>query len=143
METIGIFTSSRRSALKCPFTSQELEKILTQMLQAAKTAGYDLAPLHLHLIDDGSMASLNKREMGLMGPTNILSFPGGEGQLNELVLSIDAWRRESVLYGQDPEEYLILLLSHGMAHLAMLDHGPQHAELANSCAESAFHYWSE
>lgn len=135
---IKIFHSSPLVSLKCPYPRRKLENALSRMLLAAKNLGFDLKPLHLHLVSDGVMASLNKREMGLFGPTNILSFPGGPGQLNELVLSLDTWERESVLFGQNPEEYFILLLGHGMAHLAMLDHGPIHASLAEACARSAF-----
>lgn len=140
-ELVSIFHATPYTRAICPFYRSELEKMLSVMLGAAKTAAYDLAPLRLHLVNDYQMATLNKQAMGLKGPTNILSFPGGKGELNELVLSLDTWQRESVLYGQNPEEYFILLLSHGMGHLAMLDHGPNHSALAALCAESAMANW--
>ncbi len=73
------------------------------------------------------MKKLNKRFLGMEGPTNVLSFPGSDTDSREisghLVINIDAVRRESLLYGQDPELYLFSLMVHGMLHLAGHEHG--------------------
>lgn len=58
--------------------------------------------------------------------------PGDAGEpddapchLGWLVLSLDTWRRECLLYGQEPVEHALRLLAHGLGHLAGYDHGPE------------------
>jgi probable rRNA maturation factor len=41
-----------------------------------------------------------------------------------LALSLPTLAREAFLYGQDPAEHMLRLLSHGLLHLAGFDHGP-------------------
>ncbi len=50
---------------------------------------------------------------------------GGPCHLGWLVLSLDTWRRECQLYGQEPVEHALRLLAHGLGHLAGYDHGPE------------------
>lgn len=70
------------------------------------------------------MADYNLRYMGCHGPTNVLSFPIDEQiagpededvpvQLGSLVFSVDTLHRETLLYGQDPEEHCLRLLATG------------------------------
>ena len=79
----------------------------------------------LVLVRDAGMADYNLRYMGCHGPTNVLSFPideqnrraGGRNvpvQLGSLVFSVDTLHRETLLYGQDPEEHCLRLLAHGL-----------------------------
>ncbi|WP_353118109.1 rRNA maturation RNase YbeY [Nitratidesulfovibrio sp.] len=58
--------------------------------------------------------------------------PGDDGEpdapachLGWLVLSLDTWQRECLLYGQEPVEHALRLLAHGLGHLAGYDHGPE------------------
>ena len=78
----------------------------------------------LALVTDREMASLNRASMNVPGPTNILSFPDGEGTA-ELALDVAQLLREAILYGQTPMEHLVRLLAHGLAHVCGLDHGEQ------------------
>ena len=80
---------------------------------------------------DGDIAAVNFRNLGCVGPTNILSFPGGEGELGTLFLSADTLERESVLYGQDVTVHARRLLAHGMGHIMGFDHS---AEMDEFCA---------
>lgn len=74
---------------------------------------------------DGDIASVNARNLGCTGPTNILSFPGDDGEVGTLFLSADTLERESVLYGQDVAVHARRLLAHGMGHILGFDHGPE------------------
>lgn len=86
--------------------------------------------LNLSFVRDVSMYAANKRHMNCASPTNILSFPlytsPNEGILvppmGDMLVSVDTVRREAFIYGQEPTEYAISLLAHGMAHMAGLDH---------------------
>lgn len=107
------------------------------MVETALAEGYDPGKPILHLVHDSAMIELNRRALGVVGPTNILSFPGGDDLPSELVLSVDTWRRESHIYGQDGREYFIFLMAHGLAHLAGLEHGREHSQLSSQLAHAA------
>ena len=93
--------------------------------------------LSLRIVDDREMAELNASFMGCLGPTNVLSFPGGEeGWLGDLVLSAETLVRETRLYNQAPREYTVRLLAHGMLHLMGHDHG-QHMDDLTDLAVAA------
>ena len=104
------------------------------MVEAARRADAGVAAdaaLELVLARDEDVAELNSLHMGCAGPTNVLSFPNGPEEsgevrdLGSLVLSVDAVRREALLYGQAPREHCLRLLAHGLAHLIGLDHGEE------------------
>ncbi len=115
---------------------------LTALLQAmyAFVCEEDAA-LELHVVRDGAMAALNTQHMHSFGPTNILSFPAKQSHASShtpshvhtsstqpphiLVLSVDTWRRECLLYGQEPYEHLVRLLAHGLGHVLGYDHGEE------------------
>jgi probable rRNA maturation factor len=126
------------SAWKLPLSPGELGTALAAMLKACGAGEF---PLDLTLAGDEEMARCNKRYMNCPGPTNILSFPGaplpgGGRALPSLLLSPDACRRESMLYGQDPAAYAVRLLAHGVVHLLGHDHGTEMDRLA-ALAEQA------
>jgi probable rRNA maturation factor len=88
--------------------------------------GMSSPPPEIRLVDDREMAALNRKFLGIPGPTNVLGFPGeDDGTGGLVVLNMDAMLRESFLYGQDPLEHLTRLLAHAFLHLAGLDHGPE------------------
>lgn len=110
--------------------------------------------VELFVVRDAAVTACNKKHLGCKGPTNILSFPARDdspqafGSAREpassipatLVLSVDCLRREAFLYGQDPAEYLLWLLAHGMGHLMGFDHGPAMDAVSGrffACAVSA------
>lgn len=117
----------------CDLDKRQLRQVLEAMQAEAARLGYAVPTLTLHLVDDGRMAYCNRRYMACSGPTNVLSFPGDAALPGQLVLSLPTWRRECLLYGQDGREHLLRLLSHGMGHLAGLDHGPEMDALADAC----------
>ena len=137
---------------------------LRAMLAVSVAPGQAQSPdcVELYLLDDASVAKANAAHLGCMGPTNILSFPGGGGFLGTpnvsgapgapnvpgppdvsgppgaLLLSLDTLQRECLLYGQDPAEHLVRLLAHGMGHLRGLDHGPVMDALCERHMEAAW-----
>lgn len=79
----------------------------------------------LIIASDGDISSMNLRNLGCFGPTNILSFPGTGGEVGTLFLSADTLERECILYGQEAPAHAIRLLAHGMGHILGFDHGPE------------------
>jgi len=106
-----------------PLSGPELMDIFEGL---AMVFGLEEWELSLRIVDDREMADLNAKYMGCLGPTNVLSFPGGEGDwLGDLVLSAETLAREAWLYNQDVHEYTVRLLAHGLLHLMGHDHGPE------------------
>ena len=125
--TARIFCRYAATAWILPLDRRQLRAALSAMLAAAEQANVPVAPpaVELHLVDDAAMGAANRRCMGCLGPTNVLSFPGGCDSPGTLLFSLDTLRRECLLYGQEPGEHALRLLSHGMAHLCGLDHSAQ------------------
>ncbi|MBQ7617336.1 MAG: rRNA maturation RNAse YbeY [Desulfovibrio sp.] len=118
-----------------PCGLRQLQSQLKIMLkQAAQNPfGQKIKDLDLFLVNDAEIAWHNLMSMRCPGPTNILSFPGGQDLPGSLILSLDTLKRECLLYGQKLEVHFWRLLAHGLAHLAELDHGPEHQALEALC----------
>ncbi len=56
--------------------------------------------------------------------------------IGELVLSIDTFERECVLYNQEKKEYIVRLLSHGYLHLLGYEHGESMYALTEEIVET-------
>ncbi len=108
-----------------PIFSDEIVEMLIKVLRIIKKLDIPVFDIEFHFVSDSQIAWLNKRYLKRTGPTNILSFPGGEDSPGSLVLSIDSFNRECKLYDQDEYEYFLFLLLHGCGHLAGLDHGTE------------------
>lgn len=97
----------------------------------------------LRIVDDHRIANVNKAYMNCVGPTNVLSFPSSEdgngddqGNLGEIVLSVDTLRREAILYGQKPENHFIRLLTHALLHLMGYDHSPEMFSITDAAVDA-------
>jgi len=97
--------------------------------------------IEVELIDDRTIEELNKKFLGCVGPTNVLSFPAEDKHspdfLGQLVLSVDTLSREIFLYGQEGTEHLVRLLAHGILHLAGFEHGMLMDDMTEACIEEA------
>lgn len=96
---------------------------------AGWTAGaYERAlDLSFVVVDDERMAALHERYAHVPGPTDVLSFPLAEDPvlLGEVVISVDAARREAAARGHPAYDELLLYAVHGVMHLVGHDdHGP-------------------
>jgi len=116
-----------------PLSGPELMEIFEGL---ALAFGLDEWQLSLRIVDDREMAELNGQYMGCLGPSNVLSFPGDEDWLGDLVLSVETLVRECRLYNQDPHEYTVRLLAHGLLHLMGHDHGPKMEALTELAVDS-------
>ncbi len=123
-------------ARRLPLSRPEIRAAVAAMLAAL---GHPGRGLELRLTGDAPVESLNRRWMAAPGPTNILSFPspGDADSLGSLVLSTHACLREAQLYGQNPADYCLRLLAHGLVHLLGLDHGPDMDAACEKALEAA------
>lgn len=129
-----------------PASRQELKSLCAVLMEeAGRMHGEGLVPfcperIVLALVTDRECASLNREAMGSFGPTNILSFPGSGGMPAELALAPETLLRESTLYGQDPAEHLVRLLSHGLMHVSGFDHGEAMSRAQDRVMQAGVHF---
>ncbi len=98
---------------------------LAKLLGEAYAArGEGPAAVNLLLVDDRRIADLNSAYLDHEGPTDVLSFPDGEtdlesGQLllGDIAVSVDTARRESESRGVSARDELALYALHGLLHL--------------------------
>lgn len=116
--------------------SRSLADALSSMRENLERRGKKIGSVELCLVSDAEIGKLNRNFLLRGGPTNVLSFPASAGMPGSLFVSVDTVLREARLYRQDRNEYLLRLLTHGMCHLAGLDHGPEMERLGNICLDS-------
>lgn len=113
-----------------------LAERLRRLVRAAlDSLGVDGAELSILITGDDRLRELNRSWRGLDRPTDVLSFPdGGElpdgwRLLGEVVVSMDAARRQAVELGHSVEREVEELVLHGVLHLAGYDHEKDGGEM--------------
>jgi len=94
------------------------------------------AELSLAILDDGQIATLNRRYLNRRGPTNVIAFPMQEGPfgqlspglLGDVAISVETARREAKAVGFTFERRFNELLIHGILHLLGYDHEQDEAQ---------------
>jgi probable rRNA maturation factor len=96
--------------------------------EAGRTYNED-AELAVILADDARLKDLNRDWRGKDRPTNVLSFPGAEGDeiataplLGDLVLAFETVAEEAERDGKSFEDHFAHLVVHGTLHLFGFDH---------------------
>lgn len=120
---IGLLNRQRRIKIGLTRLRSWIERILTHL-------GYPEAEISLVLVNDRQIRDLNESYRGLPAPTDVLSFPMGEGEFRELhphllgdvVISLETASRQARESGHPLELEVCLLLIHGILHLLGYDH---------------------
>ena len=98
---------------------------------ALEQEGQQDAWLSVQVVDDGAIQALNLAYRGLDKPTDVLSFPMGEGAdiaaipdgfLGDIVISLDKAMAQAAEYGHSERRECGYLLTHGLFHLMGYDH---------------------
>lgn len=93
--------------------------------------------------DNAAIAALNASFRGKDGPTNVLSFPGGDAPqqeqrfLGDIALALEISRSEAEDRGVTLRDHAAHLLVHGMMHLIGYDHDEEAAAAVMEEQESA------
>jgi len=89
----------------------------------------DLCPgasFAVRLDTDRAVAIANEHWRGISGPTDVLSFPGGETEdgnhLGDVLIAVPTARRQAAIAGHTLERELKILLLHGALHCLGYDH---------------------
>ena len=99
-------------------------KYLTKFVEASLTAcqkGCDYT-LALTFVDDAEMALLNERWLQRKGPTDVLRFTGEDGDLGEVIISLDMLRRVSIERHASVQSIVTRYIAHGVLSLLGFDH---------------------
>lgn len=111
-ETLPLDFEQLRKAVRAALAGSEIRK----------------AKICIAVVDDATIARLNKQFLDHDGPTDVLSFPMEErpGWVEaEVVVSAETAQREAAGYGWGPHDELLLYVVHGVLHLAGYDdHSP-------------------
>ena len=94
---------------------RSLKRIVKKTLEVGGAVNRSI---NIVLADDSLLRELNLRYRGIDAPTDVLSFPYGEEDLwGEVVISLDACRRQAEERGHSFERELSILIIHGVLHL--------------------------
>lgn len=87
----------------------------------------------IKICDDAEMARLHRDFMGIDGPTDVMSFPGGSGEshgaffgkseayLGDIAVSFETAERQAIEAGHSAAREIVFLILHGLLHLAGQD----------------------
>lgn len=116
--------------------SQPVAEVIRELIRACLARlGTGDAEVHLLMTGDDRIRELNRRFLGRDGVTDVLSFPDGDelpsgGRLlGEIVISLDAVRRQAEHFGHDELRELSELILHGLLHLLGYDHSSDHGQM--------------
>jgi probable rRNA maturation factor len=113
-------------------------------LQALLYAGQGQeADLTVVLTDDAQVQDLNRRFRDVDAPTDVLSFPAGEVDLDtgnlylgDLIISVPRAQAQASAEGHPLEDELRLLVVHGVLHLLGHDHADEEEKDAMWAAQT-------
>jgi probable rRNA maturation factor len=128
---ILIQPSIRAQFPRSAFTRRGLEEFLSDATRAAKLEG----SVSVLLADDEEIRRLNREFRGKDKPTDVLSFPAGDGVgrarvAGDLAISVETAAREAERRSHALDLELRVLLLHGVLHLAGYDHETDSGEMA-------------
>lgn len=123
MNARALVSADTDAAEEIPAVLAEAEALLAVLAQDVPPG----AELSVHLVRDEAMRELNLTWRQQDRPTDVLSFPqrGGpdEALLGDVVLNLDAVRRQALDHDLEPSEEIRFLLIHGALHLLGYTHG--------------------
>ncbi|MFM7243898.1 MAG: rRNA maturation RNase YbeY [Planctomycetaceae bacterium] len=90
--------------------------------RAVVALGRQPAEISIRILDDGAIADLHERWLGVPGPTDVITFdlgsPGGPGLHGDIAVSAETARRMAAEVGWDARHELAYYAVHGLLHLA-------------------------
>jgi probable rRNA maturation factor len=126
------------------------EAALVQVIQRVlrEDGVEDGAGVALVMADDLLLRELNRRHRDVDAPTDVLSFPAGEGEdipepeegppyLGDIVVSVESVERQASEAGLAAAEELAHVVLHGLLHLLGYDHEEADDEAVMKAREEA------
>lgn len=133
-----------RVAVAVPQDAVEIDRGLMRRVARAVLEGEGITEgeISLAFVDNPTIHRLNKRYLDHDEPTDVLSFPLGEGRAGrlagELVIGAEVARDQAQSRGHDVQAELALYVIHGLLHLC--GHDDKSAGDAAAMRERERHY---
>ena len=89
----------------------------------------EAASLGVRFVGDREMRRVNRQFRGKDKPTDVLSFPGEEGHLGDILISVPTARRQAAEAAHGIDRELMTLLLHGVLHCMGYDHETDGGEM--------------
>jgi probable rRNA maturation factor len=99
-----------------------LARLVMALAPGAKSLG-------VRFTGDREMRRYNREFRGKDKPTDVLSFPGEEGHLGDVLISVPMARRQARVAGHGAEREIRILLLHGILHCLGYDHETDQGEM--------------
>lgn len=109
-------------------TPSRLRRLLRHVLRREGARG--TASLTVVLTSDREIRALNRRFLGRDRPTDVLAFPGEDGVLGDVVVSVDRARSQARAAGHSVAAEVAFLAAHGLLHLLGHDDGTRRRRAA-------------
>jgi probable rRNA maturation factor len=107
---------------------------LTRFVSRAQRSAGLRGSVDVLLAGNRELRALNRRFRGKNRPTDVLSFPAGEGPRNgfagDIAISVDIAKRNANRLGHATAEEVKILCLHGLLHLAGFDHERDQGQMA-------------
>ena len=114
-------------------TAETVRRVISSCLDQLNVAA---AEVHVLITGDERIRELNRHYLGKDRATDVLSFPDGDEMpsgltlLGEIVISLDAARRQAETLGHDEVREISELILHGTLHLLGYDHARDQGKMS-------------
>ncbi|HWY64171.1 MAG TPA: rRNA maturation RNase YbeY, partial [Rhizomicrobium sp.] len=95
---------------------------LDKAAQSARRSARLKGGFTILLADDKKLRALNQDFRGKDKPTNVLSFPGGDGYAGDIAIAYGVTVKEAKEAAKSVADHAAHLVVHGVLHLAGYDH---------------------
>ena len=107
---------------------------LTRFVRRAQRSAQLLGSVDVLLAGNPDLRALNRRFRKKNQPTDVLSFPAGDGPRNgfagDIAISVDIAKQNAKRLGHTAAEEIKILCLHGLLHLAGFDHERDEGQMA-------------
>ena len=110
------------------FSRREIAEFARRVLIALRVDD-DIHEVSIAIVDDDAMRTLNRKFRKKNKTTDVLTFPGDERFLGDIVISIDQARRQAVEEKHSLATEVKYLLLHGVLHALGYDHETDNGEM--------------
>lgn len=113
------------------FSAGEKRELRAFARKAASRLG-DRRAFTCVLSDDNELRALNRQFLGHDYATDVLSFPGSNGDLGEIIISAERAQAQAAEFGHNRVDEIRILMLHGLLHLSGMDHERDNGAMARA-----------
>jgi probable rRNA maturation factor len=116
---VSLAVSVATDGVRIPLARARVASIARAALRAERVRD---AMISIAFVPRAAIARLNRRYLGHVGATDVISFAFGDPLVGDIYISPDVARRNARKYGVGVREELARLVIHGVLHVTGHDH---------------------